>query len=90
MVFDQDFETLKILFTRSSALPNLRASSMKLVQRIDNGAPSAAELEKVIAADPALTAKMLKAASSVIMARDGNGITTIRGAILHLGHQSVR
>lgn len=90
MVFDQDYETLALLFTRSSALPNLRASAVKLVQRIDNGAPSAAELERVISSDPALTLKIIKAATSVGVSRDAIGVSTIRGAILHLGHQSVR
>lgn len=89
MVFDQDYDTLKLLFTRSNALPNLRASAIRLVQRIDSGSPSAAELERVIAADPALTAKLIKAATSVNVS-NGGGVTTIRGAILHLGHQSVR
>ena len=48
MVYDQDYETLRILFTRSNDLPHLRASALKLVQLIDKGNTSAAELEKVI------------------------------------------
>ncbi|MBI1756490.1 MAG: HDOD domain-containing protein, partial [Fimbriimonas ginsengisoli] len=89
-MLDQNFETLRLLFTRSNSLPHLRASALKLVDRIDSGASSAAELEKVIAADPALTAKLLKAATSVVAARDAGSVTTIRSAILHLGHDAVR
>lgn len=84
-----DFETLELLFRRAGSLPALPETAVKLVKSIDSGAASAADLERIIAADPNLTAEFLRMASLAAF----GGVprySTIRGAIMLLGQRTVR
>ena len=86
---DLDFEGLKLVFRRSAALPQLPGSAHRLLDAIDSGAASATDLERIITCDAALTGNMLRLANSADSGLPG-GITSVRGAILRMGHRAVR
>ncbi len=77
------------LFRRSGALPHLPEPAMRLIEMIDRGDPSAAELEAVIAGDASLAASLLRTASSSFYGAT-QPVTTVRGAVLRLGLRAVR
>ena len=84
-----DFERLDLLFRRSGTLPALPSTAVQLVKSIDSGEASAADLERIIAADPALSAEFLRMAS-VASAGGAPRYSSIRGAIMLLGQRTVR
>lgn len=89
MADSADFERLELLFRRSGTLPALPSTAVKLVKSIDTGEASAADLERIIVADPALSAEFLRMAS---VASTGGvpRYSSIRGAIMLLGQRTVR
>lgn len=84
-----DIEGIKLVFRRSSALPQLPGSALQLLDAIDGGDASARDIERIISCDAALTANLLRLANSAAHGMPGS-ITTIRAAILRLGQRSVR
>ena len=70
-------------------MPALPTTALRILKCIDSGDASAADLEHVIVADPALSAEFLRLAS---LASSGSGprYTTIRAAIMLLGQRTVR
>ncbi|HEY3781082.1 MAG TPA: HDOD domain-containing protein [Fimbriimonadaceae bacterium] len=87
---DTDFETLVLLFRRASSLPELPGSALRLMHVIDSGSASAKDLEKIISADPGLSANLLRISNARVPGTAPNGVSTIRAAIMHLGQRSVR
>src|SRR5687768_13347381 len=85
-----DFERLRLLFRRTSSLPQLPGTAMRLINQIDSGDASAKDLEKVIISDPGLAASFLRAAVAANTADRDSGISSIRQAIMHMGQRSVR
>ena len=86
---DLDFEGLELVFRRSAALPQLPGSAQRLLDAIDSGEASATDLERIITCDVALTGNLLRLANSADSGLPG-GITSVRSAILRLGHRAVR
>lgn len=84
-----DFERLELLFRRTGSLPALPSTAVELLKTIDTGEATAASLERIIAADPALSAEFLRMAS-VAAAGGVPRYSTIRGAIMLLGQRVVR
>lgn len=62
---------------------------MKLIQALEGSEVNVSEVERIITGDPALTAAVLRAASSALYG-GMDGVTTVRGAIIRLGQQSVQ
>ena len=86
---DLDFEGLKIVFRRNTALPQLPGGAIRLLKAIDSGEATAADLERIITCDAALTANILRLANSADSGLPA-GITTVKAAILRLGQRAVR
>ena len=87
---EADFDRLELLFRRANSLPELPGSAIRLIHAIDTGAASAADLEKIISADPGLSINLLRIANTRVPGLDPPGISTIRSAIIRLGQRSVR
>lgn len=83
------FDELTYMFGHSESLPELPDSPLKLAQLLESGNPNPKQIEELILADPALTAGIIKAASSALFARS-KPVTTIREAVTILGHRSLR
>src|SRR5687767_3200217 len=81
---------LELLFKRAGSLPALPNTLICIVQTLDKGAHSAAELERLIVADPGLSAEFMRIAAVSANNAGGNEFTTIRGAIMLLGEDAVR
>lgn len=62
---------------------------MRLIQALEGSQVNIAEIERIITGDPALTAAVIRAASSAVYGGI-DAVTTVRGAILRLGQQSVQ
>jgi len=76
------------MFRRSVLLPQLPGSAVHLLKILDAGDASGSTIERIVTADPALSASMIRIASSALYG--GAKITTIRGAILRIGERSMR
>jgi HD-like signal output (HDOD) protein len=85
-----DFEGLKTKFESAESLPDMPAAAMRVCEAIDRGTSGAAELERIVLADPALTASILKVANSPLHGGGTKQTTTVKGAIVALGERSVR
>lgn len=79
-----DFTQLELLFKRSTSLPPLPSSALKLIKAIDSGEASAIEIERIINADPALATNVLRVTSN-----DGR-VASTRMAIMRMGQKTVR
>ncbi|MBS1716251.1 MAG: HDOD domain-containing protein [Armatimonadetes bacterium] len=90
MTYAYDTETLRLLFQRSTALPHLKHCAMRLLNEIDEDGTDLKRFEKTVAADPALTAMVIRSATRLAETRASGNITTIRAAIMHLGSGSIR
>lgn len=84
------FEELKYLFSTASTLPQLPGAALRLIQILDDEEVNSSEVERIIMGDPALTAAVIRAASSAIYGASDEGTTTVRGAITRLGHRAVQ
>lgn len=84
-----DFQELKHLFGNAEALPQIPDSPLRLAQLLEAPDPSPSQIEEIIHSDPALTAGVLRMASSAIYARP-RPVTTIREATALLGHKALR
>ena len=86
----EDFEKLKAKFEAAEGLPDLPAAAMRVCEAIDKGTSGAAELERIVLADPALTANILRVANSSFHGGGSKQTTTVKGAIMTLGEKSIR
>lgn len=85
-----DFDALIGKFRSAESLPDLPASALHLCDAIDKGDANTNDLERIILADPAITAGVLRAANSALFGGKSNNASTVKGAILLLGQKSVR
>lgn len=79
------FEDLKA----TDRLPSPTGVAMSILQLVDKESTTIAEICRVVQADPALTARLLKVANSAAMARSTN-IVHVRDAIPALGLRQIR
>lgn len=86
---NDNFDRIRLVFRRTNNLPQLRGTALKLVQAIDHTDASASQLEGIITTDPGLTTMLLRVANSALIGYDGP-VTSVRGAIMRLGHRSIR
>lgn len=84
----QGFFFEKPIISRTRRLPHNRAALMQLLSRLYNPRTDLREIERLLAGDVGLTVRLLRLASSVVMAR-GTPIGTIAQAISRLGMQEV-
>ncbi len=84
-----EFDELLHLFGSASSLPQLPKSPLRLSELLDKPDASQNEIEQLIHSDPALTAGILRAASSALFGR-AKPVTTVREAVMLLGFRSLR
>lgn len=68
-------------------MPSLPHAAAALIRMIDGGDPNPADMERVIASDPALATMILRVAATRVM---NNAPTSIRIAIMRIGLKEVR
>jgi len=83
------FTELQHLFGSATALPQLADSPLRLAELLESDNPSPALIDEIILNDPALTAGLIRAASSALYARQKQ-VTTIREAVAVLGFRSLK
>lgn len=82
-------EELISQFSTAEQLPQLPNSPLHLSELLDSPDTSPIQVERAIHADPALTAGLLRASSSVVFGRS-RPVTSVKEAVMVLGHQSIR
>lgn len=85
-----DFDALLSKFRSAESLPDLPASALQLCDAIDKGDATNSDLERIILADPAITACVLRTANSAMYGGRSQQTSTVKGSILMLGHKAVR
>jgi len=85
-----NFKDLRNRFSHAENLPDLPTAAVRLCEMIDQGNATTALLERVILGDPALTAALLRQASSAHFGGKPRDIGTVRGAIMLLGERAIR
>lgn len=83
------YSELASQFSRAESLPQSSKSPLRLSQLLDDGDASAQAIESVVLQDPALTAGVLKAASSAMFGR-ARPCATVRDAVMVLGFRNLR
>jgi HD-like signal output (HDOD) protein len=83
------FVELKKKFSVADHLPELPDAALKLIHTLEGADVNMAEVERIITADPALTAAIIRAASAAIFG-GVESIATVRGAIARLGLSAVQ
>lgn len=89
MTIQGEYKQLECLFESAGSLPQLPKSPLRLSQMLDSSDSSPNEIEDLILSDPALTAGLLRSASSIYYART-RPITTVRESIMVLGFRALR
>jgi HD-like signal output (HDOD) protein len=89
MTIQAEYQHLKSLYESAGSLPQLPKSPLRLSKMLDSTDSNPTEIERLILSDPALTAGLLRSASSVYHARS-RPVTTVREAIMVLGFRSLR
>jgi HD-like signal output (HDOD) protein len=84
------FEDLVDHCKTTDALPKLPKSAYRLVQELDKEQPNAIEIERLIHADPTLTANIFRTACSAIYGVSPGNITTVRAALNVLGLNTLK
>lgn len=82
-------ERVRQLITDQLTLPSPPAIAVKILKTVQNNEASVDELAKIISADPALTAKLLRVANSSFYAQSKR-ITSIERAITVLGMNVIK
>jgi HD-like signal output (HDOD) protein len=72
------------------SLPSLPEVALKIRRALADEDVSLAEIARVIGADPALAARILKTANSALFYRGSKPITSVHGAVAQLGQRMVR
>ncbi len=83
-----ELESMAIRIARNENLPVLPQVARFMLERTNDPNLSAREIEKVVEKDPAIAAKVIKAASSAQFG--GNSLTSIGAAITILGLQQLK
>ncbi|MCH8978653.1 MAG: HDOD domain-containing protein [Armatimonadetes bacterium] len=89
MTIEGEYKQLASLFESAGSLPQLPKSPLRLSKMLDSTDTSPVEIEKLILSDPALTAGLLRSASSAYHSRS-KPVTTVRESIMVLGFRSLR
>lgn len=89
MTIEGEYKQLAVLFESAGSLPQLPKSPLRLSKMLDSTDSSPVEIERLILSDPALTAGLLRSASSAYHHRT-KPVTTVREAIIVLGFRSLR
>jgi HD-like signal output (HDOD) protein len=89
MTIQAEYQQLAALYESAGSLPQLPKSPLRLSKMLDSTDSNPIEIERLILSDPALTAGLLRSASSVYHARS-RPVTTVREAIMVLGFRSLR
>lgn len=83
-------EGMKQLLATAENLPTLPTVVFQLHRVLENQQASPAEISAIIERDPALTARMLRAANTGARARDGEPVGSVYAAVARLGVDRVR
>ena len=89
MTVQAEYQHLVSLYESAGSLPQLPKSPLRLSKMLDSTDSNPVEIENLILSDPALTAGLLRSASSVYHARS-RPVTTVRESIMVLGFRSLR
>ncbi len=89
MTIQVEYQQLAGLYESAGSLPQLPKSPLRLSKMLDSTDSNPVTIEQLILSDPALTAGLLRSASSVYHART-RPVTTVREAIMVLGFRSLR
>ncbi|MCH8979614.1 MAG: HDOD domain-containing protein [Armatimonadetes bacterium] len=89
MTIEGEYKQLASLFESAGSLPQLPKSPLRLSEMLDSPDASPVEIEKLILSDPALTAGLLRSASSAYHSRL-KPVTTVRESMMVLGYRSLR
>jgi HD-like signal output (HDOD) protein len=81
---------MRNLLARGENLPTLPTVVFQLHQVLDNEMVGAADVAGVIERDPALTARLLRAANSAAFSRGGDRLGSVSAAVARLGVNQVR
>ena len=84
------FGQLRGLIERGEDLPTLPTIVLELHRTLDNPTSGAADVARVIVRDPALAARLLRAANSAAFARSGTTTSSIADAVARMGLNQVR
>lgn len=84
------FQRLTTLINRGEDLPTLPTIVLKLHRVLDDPNAGAADVAAVIEQDPALTARLLRAANSAAFSRGGAAVTSVPAAVTRMGLNQVR
>jgi putative nucleotidyltransferase with HDIG domain len=71
-------------------LPSLPEVALKIRKALADDTVSVSEIARLIGADPALAARILKTANSALFYRGSRTITSVHAAVSQLGHRMVR
>lgn len=89
MTIQAEYQYLASLYESAGSLPQLPKSPLRLSKMLDSTDSNPVVIEQLILSDPALTAGLLRSASSVYHART-RPVTTVRESIMVLGFRSLR
>ena len=78
------------LAERSLALPSLPEVALKIRRALADENVSLSEIVRLIGADPALAARIVKISNSALFFRGGQAITSLHNAVAQLGYRMVR
>jgi HD-like signal output (HDOD) protein len=78
------------LAERSLELPSLPEVALKIRRALADENVSFSEIVRLLGADPALAARILKVSNSALFFRGGQPITSLHNAVAQLGHKMVR
>ena len=84
------FDRIKILCERATCLPPLPASVFRLMEITEGGEASSNQISAIIAADPMLCTKLLRAANAGSDFGSLSRITSVPNAVMRLGLRAVR
>ena len=78
------------LAERSLALPSLPEVALKIRRALADENVSLSEIVRLIGADPALAARIVKISNSALFFRGGQAITSLHNAVAQLGYRMIR
>lgn len=87
---NNDYARLELLFRRITSLPALPNTVSELLKELDEGDASTSRLERIIQADPGLTAEFLRMSALRLPGESSPMYSSIRGAIVVLGFKAVK
>jgi len=83
-------ELARSVIERRLELPSLPEVALKIRKAIADENVSVSEIVRLLGADPALAARILKTANSALFYRGNKPITNLHSAVAQLGHRMVR